>query len=188
MMSGSKVLESKTMKVIPDPDVKFAAGEADRYNAIVDTLHSLQRRGVAAAGALNTLYSQVQDASKKVADNSSIPAAVKAQFESLNKDLDAVRKKFGVPLNATPAGGRGGGRGGAPLDPENVLGRTSALKNSVAAIWEAPSATLVRQYNELKIALPKAVTDANAVLTKAGTVSAALKKYDITLTVPAAVK
>ena len=55
-------------------------------------------------------------------------------------------------------------------------------------IWETPSASLVRQYNEVKLALPKAVTDANALLGRAAGVSQSLKKYDITLNVPPAVK
>jgi hypothetical protein len=69
-----------------------------------------------------------------------------------------------------------------------VLGRTSALKNALAGIWEVPSASMMRQYTELKLALPKAITDANALLVKAASVSQALKKYDITLTVPSAPK
>jgi hypothetical protein len=36
--------------------------------------------------------------------------------------------------------------------------------------------------------MPKAITEANAVLTHAATVAQALKKYDITLTVPPTVK
>ena len=55
-------------------------------------------------------------------------------------------------------------------------------------IWETPSASLVRQYNEVKLALPKAVTDANALLGRASGISQSLKKYDITLNVPPAVK
>jgi len=198
LMSGTKVLDSKPLKIVPDPDVKFAAGESERYNVVVDDLHSLQRRGVAVAAALNALHPQMVEAATKVSGNSAIPANVKSQFESLNKEYEAIRKKFGVPLNPPPdtggrgaggrgGGGRGGGRGGG-FDPENVLGRTSALKNALAGIWEAPSASMMRQYTDVKLALPKAITDANALLVKAATVSQALKKYDITLTVPPAPK
>jgi photosystem II stability/assembly factor-like uncharacterized protein len=187
LVEGTKTLDSKPLKVVFDPDVKFAAGEHERYNAVVADLHSIQRRGTAAAGALNSLYPQMTDAAKKVGENSSIPANVKSQFESLQKEFDAARKKFGVPINANPAGGRGGGRGAA-VDPDNVLAKTSGLKNSIMSFWEAPSGSLLRQYNEVKLSMPKAVADANAVLTHAATVSAALKKYDITLTVPPTVK
>jgi len=78
-------------------------------------------------------------------------------------------------------------RGAAP-DPENVLARTSALKNSLMGVWESPSAATVRQYSDVRVALPKAVADANALLSRAAALSQTLKTYDITLTVPPAVK
>ena len=56
------------------------------------------------------------------------------------------------------------------------------------AFQDTPSDTLVKQYNDVKLALPRAMTEANAFLTKAMTLSQALKKYDVTLTVPAPVK
>jgi hypothetical protein len=192
LIEGTKTLDSKPLKIGFDPEVKFAVGEHERYNAMVTDLHAIQRRGVEAATALNSLYPQMTDVAKKVSENSSIPAAVKSQFESLQKEFDAARKKFGVPLNANAAGGRGGGGGGGgrggAVDPDNVLAKTSGLKNSLMSFWEAPSGALVRQYNEVKLSMPKAVADANAVLTRATAVSAALKKYDITLTVPPTVK
>jgi len=191
LVQGGKVIDSKPLKVGFDPDVRFAAGEHERYNAIVTDLHAIQRRGTEAAGALNKLYPQMVDVSNKINGNASVPALVKTQFESLNKDLDAVRKKFGVPLNAPAAAGRGGGGGGGrggAVDPDNVLARTSGLKTQIMGIWETPSASLVRQYNEVKIALPKAVADANALLGRATGISQSLKKYDITLNVPPAVK
>jgi hypothetical protein len=192
LTSGGKVLDSKPLKIIMDPDVKFAAGEIDKYNAVVSDLHSIQRRGVAAASALNTLHPQMPEVAKKLEENSSVPANVKAQFDALSKEFEAVRKKFGVPLTAAPAGGRGGGggggRGGGGADPENVLARASTLKTQLAGIWETPSASMTRQYNDARIALPKAVAEANALLGKATAVSQTLKKYDITLTVPPSVK
>jgi hypothetical protein len=53
LMSGTKVLDSKPLKIVFDPDVHFAVGEHERYNAIVNDLHAIQRRGVAMATALN---------------------------------------------------------------------------------------------------------------------------------------
>src|SRR5262249_43983887 len=180
LMSGTKVLDSKPLKIVFDPDVHFGVGEHERYNAIVNDLHAIQRRGVAMATSLNALYPQMTAAAKSVNEKSDIPANVKTQFESLNKEFDAIRKKFGVPTNAGAGGrgggGGGGGRGGA-ADPENVLARTSTLKNQLAGVWEAPSAASVAQYNAVKVALPKAVAEGNAFLGKATTMSQALAKY-----------
>jgi len=184
LTSGGKVLDSKPLKVGFDPDVHFATGEHDHYNAMVTDLHEMQRKATVTASALNTVYGQLADVSKKIGEKSDVPANVKAQFETFKKDMDATRVKFGVPLN--PPGGRGGGGGGrgAGPDPENVFARGSGLKQSLMGVWEAPSAAMVRQYNEVKLTLPKAVADANALLVRGASLSQALKKYDITLNVP----
>jgi len=134
--------------------------------------------------ALNTVYGQLADVSKKIGEKSDVPANVKTQFEAFQKDMDVTRKKFGVPLNQNAGGrGGGGGRGGA-VDPENVLAREAGLKQALMGVWEAPSASMVRQYNQVKLELPKATADANALLARATSLSQALKKYDITLNVP----
>jgi hypothetical protein len=52
-------------------------------------------------------------------------------------------------------------------------------------MWDAPTAATVKQSAEVKLALQKAITEANAFLAKATAMSQSLKSYDITLTVPA---
>ena len=173
--------------MIGDPAVQLAEAQRRRHDALVAELHDAQRTGTGWASALNALYSQMTGASGKVKDAVNVPPAVKAQFDAFNKDFDALRVKFGVGPGAAAAGrGGGGGRGGA--DPDNALGRTTALKGLVMGVWEAPSESTVRQSTEAKAALQKAVTEAGALLTRATAVSGALKPYDITLTVPAAPK
>ncbi len=78
-------------------------------------------------------------------------------------------------------------RGGGGADPANVLGRLSTAKSNVLAFWESPSAGLSKQANDAKAALPKAISEANALLATAAKVGAALKPFDIAFTVPAAV-
>ena len=51
-----------------------------------------------------------------------------------------------------------------------------------------PSDTLMKQYSDIRLGFPKAILEANAVYAKATALSASLKKYDLTLTVPAAIK
>ena len=69
-----------------------------------------------------------------------------------------------------------------------MLARASTLKTQLAGVWEAPSASSVHQYNDVKLALPKAVADGNVFLGKANAVSQALAKVGVTLKVPSSVK
>ena len=92
---------------------------------------------------------------------------------------------------APPGGAQGGGAGGfggaAAPDP-SLVGKVGTLKNQIMSIWEMPSDTYMKQYADLKTSVPKAIADANTFLLKAMTVSQALAKYNLTLTVPAPVK
>ena len=88
----------------------------------------------------------------------------------------------------TPAQGAGGPGGAGNPGPEDLVARAGTVKGAIMAFTEMPSEAVVKQYTDVKTALPKAITDANAFLLKAMTMSQTLKKYDITLTVPAPVK
>jgi hypothetical protein len=187
LVAGGRTLDSKPMRVIADPAVQLADAQRRRLDALAVELHDLQRQGAAMATKLNALYAQMTAAATKLKDAGNVPAAVKTQFETFNKEFDAVRVKFGVPAPAGGGrGGGGGGRGGA--DPENALARAIAVKGQVMAVWEAPSDATVRQSADSKLALLRALTDANAFVGKVPAMSQALKAYDVTLTVPAGVK
>jgi hypothetical protein len=147
------------------------------------------------SNALGQVYPQMTELAGKLA-GSSAPAATKTQFEAVNKEFDAVRVKFGVPAGGGAAaggpggGGGGGGRGGGapPPNPSDIVGRLNSTRALLMAFQDNPSDFVVRNYNDLKLALPKAITEGNAFLVKAMSLSQALKKSDMTLTVPAPVK
>ncbi|MBZ5496349.1 MAG: hypothetical protein LAP85_08100 [Acidobacteriia bacterium] len=87
-------------------------------------------------------------------------------------------------FNPAMQGGFGGGRGQGP----GLINQASSLKGQIGSFWEMPSDALLKQYNDLKLAIPKAMLEANAFLAKVPAMSDALKKYDITLTAPAPIK
>jgi hypothetical protein len=188
LLVDGKSVDSKPMRIVMDPAVQMADVQRRRYNEILTDLHDLQRRGMETATKLNALHPQMVDAVAKVS-GSSASAAAKTQFEALNKDYEALRVKFGVPTPAPGAGGfggggGGGGRGGGAGDQQNLVARVGAIKNQIMGIWEMPSDALLKQYADIKVALPKAITDANALLARARTVSSALGNSGDTLTVP----
>ncbi|MEA3247177.1 MAG: hypothetical protein U9Q74_13580, partial [Gemmatimonadota bacterium] len=189
LVAGGSVLDSKPLTIVGDPAVRLASGDRRKYDDVANDLHELQRRAMEAQAALNQLNREVTAAAPKVRDGASIPANVKSDFEAFTKAFDDVKKKFGAGA-APGAGGRGGGggRGGAPMDPDNVLGRITQAKTGVLAFWETPSPAIMRQYNEAKAMLPRAIADANGIITRANTLSQALKAQGITLTVPATIK
>ena len=115
---------------------------------------------------------------------------VKTALAAFTKDFDAVRPKFGVPAPVQAQGGfgGGGGRGGAAPDPNNVAGKVGTVKTNVLAFSDMPSDTIVKQYADVKLALPKAIAEGNAVIAKATSLAATLKKAGIDLPVPATVK
>ncbi len=245
LVIGGKTIDTKPMKVVMDPAVQFSDVQRKRYNDIVTDLHDMQRRGTQAASALAGMGTQMTDIAGKIKDMNNVPAAVKTQFDALNKEFESVRSKLGSPFGAIGGGrgGAGGGRAGGGAGPAGAVGgrgqaagraggggaaqaaaepaapeananaeaapgaqgagaggfgaapgdpslitRVATLKNQIMSIWEMPSDTYVKQYNDLKISVPKAIADANAFLLKAMTLSTTLSKYNLTLTVPAPVK
>jgi hypothetical protein len=213
LVIDGKLVETKPIKVVLDPGIKWQGTQQKQYFDLTADLHEMERRGSEVAGRLQSLYDQMAGVAAKVKDGSNVLAATKTQFDVFNKDFDALRAKFGVPLSAggggggRGGGGGGGGRGGAPgaaapptAPPPgqaaapaddgsaDLLGRAGAAKNAISGIWEWPSDALLREYNAVKLGLPKAMIDANAFLVRATAMSVTLKKNDITLNVPAPVK
>jgi photosystem II stability/assembly factor-like uncharacterized protein len=88
-------------------------------------------------------------------------------------------------FNPAMQGGFGGGGGGRG---QGLVSLAGFLKGQIMSFWELPSDSLMKQYNDLKLAFPKAILDANAFLAKGTAISDTLKKYDITLNVPPPVK
>ena len=233
LVVDGKTIESKPMKVVMDPAVQMTDVQQKRYFDILMDLHDMQRRGTAARDAMTPFESQMTDATAKVNDSKTVPAAVKTQFADLEQGVRrrarqawterrrgrrwsrrswwrrrwrSWRRRGGcrgssrrrrsssrsAPAAAAPdaaqaGGGAGfGGGGGAPQN--DVISRVGTVKSGIMAFTEMPSPTLMKQYDDVKVAMPKAIADTNAFLLHAMTVSQALKKYDITLNVPAPIK
>jgi photosystem II stability/assembly factor-like uncharacterized protein len=186
---GTQTAGTKPMSIMLDPANRLSPQQRERYYDIVMDLHTLQGRGVAAANALMPLYTQMTELAKTVPGMANVPDAVKTQFEAVNKELDTVREKFGVP---PPAGGGGrggrGGFGGGGGNDANVLARTGQVKSRIMSFNDMPSDSLMRDYADVRTTLPRAVTDVNGLLGRASSLSQALAKSGVTLTVPAAVR
>jgi photosystem II stability/assembly factor-like uncharacterized protein len=114
LVVDGKTIETKPIKVVLDPEAQMNDVQKKRYFDMLTDLHDMQRKGTEMQPALNAVYTQMTDVAAKVKASASMPAAVKTQFETFNKEFDTVRAKFGVPpAMGGGGGGRGGGGGGA---------------------------------------------------------------------------
>ncbi len=191
LVIAGKVIETKPIKIVGDPMLQNDNGRKRAMEVALD-LHELQKRGTLTADALTSVDNQMSDVATKV-KASKAPDSVKQQFEAFQKEFDTVKAKFGIGAFAAQAaaagrGGGGGRGGGAGVDPNNVLGRISQLKGDLMGFGDIITDSQLKAHTDLKAALPKAMAEGNAVLIKAMTLSQTLKKYDVTLTVPAPIK
>jgi hypothetical protein len=142
-------------------------------------MHELHKRATDAAAGVASLNRQITQLSPTIADRSDIPADVKTSFDQLKADAAAMTPKLPLPV-AAGRGGGGGGRGGADT---SVMGKIAQAKNGVGGgMW--PTSVTMKASADAKADAPKALSDANALFAKAAAVSAALAKYNVTLTPP----
>ena len=185
LLVDGKSVGTKPMRVVLDPANQMSETQRKRYYDIVMELHQLQGRGVEAARALMPFHTQMTEIAGKLEGMTNVPADVKAQFTAVQKEWDTVRVKFGVPPAVAAAGGGGGGRGGGPPpNPADVVGKAGTVKGQIMTFTDMPSTSLMTQYTDVRLALPKAITELNAFLAKATALSQALAKNGVTLTVP----
>jgi photosystem II stability/assembly factor-like uncharacterized protein len=178
LVADGKTVDSKPLKVVDDPEVALTSVERKRMYDMAMELHELQKPLTDAMAAQQSLSRQITDIADAIGKRTDVAADVKSQFESLQKDLSALAPRLSVPQ------GRGGGRGG---ENPSVIARLGQAKNGLMGGMPVTEQT-TRAYTEVRTQAPKAVADLNALLTRASTVSTALARYNLTLTVPQPVK
>jgi photosystem II stability/assembly factor-like uncharacterized protein len=188
LVVDGKTVDTKPLRVADDPEVVLTSVERKKLFDMAMELHELQKRGTDTANAVTPLNMKVTELAQQVGGNESIPADVKATFDQFSKDLAAMAAKFAQPAGGRGFGGgagggaaAGGGRGGAGT--ESVMTQLAQAKNGLmGSMW--PTEQTTRAYAEAKTKVPKAIADADALMTKAQALSTELAKYNVALTVP----
>jgi hypothetical protein len=100
----------------------------------------------------------------------------------VKKDVDALAPKLTVPQGRGFGGGRAG-RGASESVGGNIAQAKTALMGGMVVGEQTTNA-----YSDAKAQAPKVIADLNAAIAKAATLSTSLARYNLTLTVPSAVK
>jgi hypothetical protein len=176
LVVDDKTVDSKPVRVVDDPEVALTSVERKRMYDMAMEMHDLLKPVTDAVAAQQSLARQLTEVGDAIGKRSDVPADVTSQVESLRKDLAAL-----APM-LTPPQGRGG-RGDNP----SVVARIGQAKNGLMGGMPVTEQT-TRAYTEAKVQTPKTIADLNAILARATTVSSALGRYNLTLTVPSPVK
>jgi photosystem II stability/assembly factor-like uncharacterized protein len=182
LMVDGRAVDSKTMKIVDDPEVILTSVERKRqYDAAME-LHNLQKSVTDATTAHASLTRQLNELSTTLGTRNDVPADVKSQFDGVKKDVDALAPKIGQQQ-----GGRGGGGGGGRGNNESIAGKIGQAKGALmGGMVVGEQAT--NAASDAKSQAPKAIVDLNAAIAKASALSTALARYNLTLTVPQPVK
>jgi photosystem II stability/assembly factor-like uncharacterized protein len=179
LLVDGKSVGTKTLRVMGDPEVVLTEAERKRLYDMSIELHTLQRRANDMISSITPLTRQMPEVVKQVTEKADIPADVKAQVETFNKDVTALAARL-VP----PQGGRGGGGGGRGGGAEQgPIARAAQAKNGMmAGMW--PTQATMTAYNDAKTGVPALLSEATAMIAKAQALSGTLAKHGVTLTVP----
>jgi hypothetical protein len=179
LIADGKTVDTKVLRVNEDPEVVLTSAERKRQYDMAMEMHALQARVTDAAAAQASLTRQLNEIASALGNRNDVPADVKASFDAVKKEVDALAPKL-----APPAGGRGGGGRG---NTENLNLKIGQAKNTLMGGMVVGELT-TNAYSEAKAQAPKAIADLNAAIAKASTLSTALAKYNVTLDVPQPVK
>jgi hypothetical protein len=178
LVVDGKTAGTKPLRVTADPEVVLTQGERKKLYEMAMELHALQRRANEAASQFVPVQRQMPEVMKQVAAKADLPADVKGQAEAFDKEATEMAAKL-VPAG----GGRGrGGRGGGGT-PGPIARAGQAKNGMMGGMW--PTQATLDAYTEARTGVPGAIAEANALLTKARALSAALAKHGIKLDVPA---
>ncbi len=140
--------------VTGDPAIQITDADRRTWHDTALALHQLQMKANELANQVSEAWSRFEVVQQQ-ARGANVPPALKAQVESVGKELESVRRRLGL------AGG--GGFGG---NPENVRGRIGQIKGGIMASTSLPTEVQVRQKKEAEAAWPKVAADASAVMGK----------------------
>jgi hypothetical protein len=177
------VVDTKPIRVVMDPQVRFTAQERVAYDRTANELHAVHGTVAPVVARLNTLRTQLTAITARIDTTPGVTDAEKASVTALRTQYDALREKFGLGVVGSPAApGGGGGFGGfGNQNPANVYGRFTGLKSSILGIWETPSAGTMAQVRQARIALDAAVREANTLLAQAVRVGQSIAPRGLTL-------
>jgi photosystem II stability/assembly factor-like uncharacterized protein len=180
LVVNGKEVATKPVTVRGDPEITITAQDRENRYRLLKELQQLQATANDGADALRTADQQLKAIKTELADSTKVPAPIRATLDSLNKELEPLKKTFGI-RDPNEDFDFGGFRKILPI-------RVGFLAGNIGGAMAPPTAQDQASAGELKRLVPKAVGDVNAFLAKLKPFYQRLAAEGLYPPVPAAVK
>ncbi|MCG3163218.1 MAG: hypothetical protein JMDDDDMK_04603 [Acidobacteria bacterium] len=174
-----KEIATNSFTVQGDREITIA--DADRraaFDAAME-LHRMQRTFSEASESVTAMNQRLTAMRQAVKDNKDAPAALKTKVEEFAKKFQPVGQQFGVAMPDPMV------TGDFSVFTRALRFRISGLKSGIMASTSRPTETQSRQIPEVRVAMEKAIQDANQLI---GELSSLQKEMAESGVYPAAVK
>ncbi len=94
LVVNGKPAASSSVTVRGDPDIQISEQDRQQRYALLKEGQMLQARLTEASSAVRTANTQLNQLKKPLADSATVPAAIRASYDSLVKDLAPLKSKF----------------------------------------------------------------------------------------------
>jgi photosystem II stability/assembly factor-like uncharacterized protein/antitoxin (DNA-binding transcriptional repressor) of toxin-antitoxin stability system len=160
LIVNGKPVASAAITVRGDPAVQITPQDRERRFALLKEGQLLQARLTEASNAVRTATTQLNQLKSTLADSTTVPAAIKASYDSLVKDLAPLKTRFFIrdEDDTTPFD--------FALFRQVITFKLGNVVGNVGGAAMPPTETDLAQWNELKTEVPQVIDQVNAFTTR----------------------
>jgi len=156
LVVNGKDVATTSLTVRGDPDIVITEQDRQRRFELLKEGQRLQARLSEASDAVRTANQQLNQMKSAVSDSTTVPAPVRATYDSLVKDLAPLKKKFFIRDEGDDS----------PLDfsefRQVITFKLGGVVGGVAGATAPPTETDLAQWNEVKAEAPQIIDQVNA--------------------------
>jgi photosystem II stability/assembly factor-like uncharacterized protein len=180
LVVNGKEAATRSVTVRGDPDVTISQQDRESRFKLLKELQQLTATASDAADALRAADQQLKAVKTELADSTKVPAPIRAAMDSLGKELDPLKKTFGI-RDPNEEFDFSGFRKILPL-------RVALLGANIGGVTAPPTAQDLQSAADVRRLVPKSVDDVNAFLAKLKPFFQRLASEGLYPPIPAAVK
>ena len=159
LIVNGKEAASAPLTVRGDPDIVITAQDRQQRYELLKEAQRLQARLTEASNAARTANTQLNQMKSALSDSTSVPAGLRATYDSLIKELAPLKKRFFIR-----------DEGDESFDfsefRQVITFKLGGTVGSIGGATEPASETDLAQWNDLKVEVPQVIEQVNTFVAK----------------------